>query len=245
MNIKFINNKPFIEGVCINDIINFHSTPFYLYSQKIITETYKDLKDNLSSEIFFAIKANSNQAILTLLKKCGAGADVVSSGELKRSIKAGFEPNKIIFEGVGKSKEDIEYAIEQNIRLINIESIDELILINQIGENLNKVINVGIRLNPDIDGNTLNKISTGKKTDKFGIGLDQLNNIILLAKSSLNLNLKGISCHIGSQIHDLKIFEKVFLKADRQMQIIEEDNLTFDLSEEEENWEHLYNDLNL
>ena len=212
MKIYFKNNKPFIEGVCLDDIINSYSTPFYIYSQKGITETYNKLIENLNSEIFFSVKANSNQAILKLLKSCGAGADVVSAGELERALAAGFNSEKIIFEGVGKSKNDIQYAINNNIRLINIESINELILVNSIGYSLNKKINIGIRLNPDIDGKTLDKISTGKKTDKFGINIIQLNEIITLIKSCENINLKGISCHIGSQIHDLSTFKDVFQK---------------------------------
>ena len=115
MDIEFKKNKPFFEGVCLEDITQSCSTPFYLYSQKSIKETYDNLRSALSSEIFFAVKANSNQAILRLIKNCGAGADVVSIGELQRAIHAGFNPSKIIFEGVGKSKEDIEHAIQQNI----------------------------------------------------------------------------------------------------------------------------------
>ena len=210
MNIQIQNKIPFFEGVSINEITNSYNTPFYIYSQKIITDTYNFLQDNLSSEIFFAVKANPNQAILKLMKNCGAGADVVSIGEMHRALNVGFHPNKIIFEGVGKSKEDIEYAVEKNIRLINVESIGELGLVNQIGKNFNKIINVGVRLNPDIDGQTLDKISTGKKTDKFGIPLHQLKNIISLMQTYNYISLKGISCHVGSQIHDISIFEKIF-----------------------------------
>ena len=137
MNINYINKKPFVEGVCLNNITNSHSTPFYLYSQKKISETFENLKFNLCSEIFYAVKANSNQAILTLFKNMGAGADVVSVGELNRALKAKFKPDKIIFEGVGKSKEDIEFAISKNIRLINVESISELSIINKIGDCFN------------------------------------------------------------------------------------------------------------
>ena len=212
MNIEFKKNKPFIEGVNINNIIESYKTPLYIYSQKKILETYNKLKDNLSANIFYAVKANSNQAILTLIKNCGAGADVVSYGELRRSLKAGFKANKIIYEGVGKSKEDIEYAIKKNIRMINVESINELILINQLGKNLNKKVNIGLRLNPNIDSKTLDKISTGKKTDKFGISLKDLKTIISKFNSYSNINLKGISCHVGSQIKDINIFKKVFKK---------------------------------
>ena len=211
MNIKFYENKPFFEEVNLNNIINNQNTPFYLYSQNEIENTYKYLKNKLGSEIFYAVKANSNQAILKIIKNCGSGADVVSAGELERSLKAGFNPNKIIFEGVGKSKEDIEYAINKKIHLINIESIDEMKLINKIGGELNKIINIGIRINPNIDGNTQDKISTGKKTDKFGISFNQINKNLPEIKKYKNINIKGISCHVGSQLRDQKIFENVFL----------------------------------
>ena len=210
MNITFHENRPFFEGVCIESIINSQNTPFYLYSQKHIEDIYKDLKNTLRSEIFYAVKANSNQAILKIIKNCGSGADVVSAGELERSLEAGFDPSKIIFEGVGKSEADIKYAIQKNIRLINVESLNEIKLINQIGNNLNKTINIGIRINPDIDGNTLNKITTGKKTDKFGINIDQLTNIFSELKSYKHINIKGISCHVGSQLKNFKIFENIF-----------------------------------
>ena len=212
MNIEFNNGKPFFEGVCINDITKYHKTPFYLYSQNEIVQNYNKLKENLRSEIFYAVKANSNQAILKLMKNCGAGADVVSAGELQRSIEIGFDPNKIIFEGVGKSKEDIKLAIKNNIRLINLESIQEIQLVNSIGGEINQTIEIGIRLNPDINAQTLKKISTGEKTDKFGISIDSLNQVISLIKSSNYISLKGISCHIGSQINEIRVFEKVFQK---------------------------------
>ena len=216
MDIKNFKERHFVEDICIESIIKSQNTPFYLYSQKNIEETYKTLKNNLNSEIFYAVKANSNQAILTIMKNCGAGADVVSVGELERVLEAGFDPNKIIYEGVGKSVADIKYAIQRNIRLINAESLNEIKMINEIGLELNKVVNIGIRLNPDIDANTLNKISTGKKTDKFGIEIDQINININELKKYKNLSIKGISCHIGSQIYDLKIFEKIFYTMKKQ-----------------------------
>jgi diaminopimelate decarboxylase len=211
MKIQFHDKKSFFEDVCINDLIKSIPTPFYLYSQKTITETYDYLNKSLASEIFFSVKANSNQAILKLIKNCGAGADVVSIGELQRALQAGFDPKNIIFEGVGKSKEDIKFCIQKKIRLINTESINEIILINQIGKEIGKKINIGVRLNPNIDGNTLDKISTGKKTDKFGISINKLQEIINKIKSLPNINLKGISCHIGSQIYDVNTYKKVFL----------------------------------
>ncbi len=208
--LNYKNNQPYIEGVAVNDIIKSYKTPFYVYSQKAITENYIRLKNNLNADIFYAVKANSNQAIIELLKLLGAGVDVVSIGELKRALIAGVDPKKIIFEGVGKSDKDIIFAIEKNIRLINIESINELMLIDSIAKTMNKKVNVGVRINPNIDGKTIDKISTGKKTDKFGISIDNFEDIIDSLKKTNNLNLVGISCHVGSQIHNLDVFEKIF-----------------------------------
>ena len=211
MNINFIKSKPFVEGVSLNEVIKSHPTPFYLYSQNTITNTFYKLKSNLSSEIFYAVKANSNQAILSLFNNMGAGADVVSSGELARALKAKFKPNKIIFEGVGKSKNDIELAIKKKIRLINAESINEIRLINLVSKGLNKVTNIGVRLNPNINSKSITKISTGKKTDKFGIPIKEIDQIITITKTLKNINLIGISCHIGSQIMNENTFKKVFI----------------------------------
>ena len=208
--LHYKNNKPYIEGILVDDIINSYLTPFYVYSQKSISKTYHELQNCLNAEIFYALKANSNQAIIKLMNSLGAGADVVSIGELKRALSAGVEPQKIIFEGVGKSKEDILFSIEQDIRLINIESLEELNQINSIASSINKKVNVGVRLNPNIDSKTLDQISTGKKNDKFGISIDELRNIVKAIKQSNNLDLIGMSCHIGSQIHNIVVFEKVF-----------------------------------
>ncbi len=208
--LHYKNNQPYIEGVAVDDIIKTHVTPFYVYSQKAISKTYKELQNTLNAEIFYAVKANSNQAIIKFICSLGAGADVVSVGELKRALSAGVESQKIIFEGVGKSLEDILFAIEQNIRLINIESLEELHQINSIAIYINKKVNIGIRLNPNIDSQTLDQISTGKKTDKFGIAIDELSNIVTSIKQTNSLNLIGISCHIGSQIYHINVFEKIF-----------------------------------
>jgi len=209
--LHYKNNQPYIEGVSVDDIIKTHATPFYVYSQKAISQTYKELHNALNAEIFYSIKANSNQAIIKLIHSLGAGVDVVSLGELKRALSAGVESKKIIFEGVGKSPEDILFAIEQNIRLINIESLEELNQISSIATSINKKVNIGIRLNPNIDSKTLDQISTGKKTDKFGIPIDELSNITNFIKDIGSLNLTAISCHIGSQIHNLSVFEKIFI----------------------------------
>ena len=228
MIISFKNDKPFIEGVCLDELTTTVETPFYLYSQKSITDAYKKLKDSLNTKIFFSVKANSNQAIISLMKSLGAGADVVSAGELERALRAGISPDKIIFEGVGKSLNDIEYAVHSNIRQINIESMEELNMINAIGQRLNKKIFIGVRLNPDIDSQSHYKISTGRKTDKFGITFDLLPDLCSEIKKSEQIQLNGISCHIGSQVHDIKIFEKVFNKMKKATEIIKENDLSID-----------------
>ena len=217
--IHYNKSRPFIEGVSLEDIAKAQTTPFYIYSQTKITNTFKQLKNSLDSEIFYAVKANSNQSIIRLMASLGAGADVVSVGELERAILAGVEPQKIIFEGIGKTKQDISFAIEKNIRLINIESIDELERVNEVALHLNKKINIGIRLNPNIDGQTLDKISTGKKTDKFGIDTDKLNELFQVLEVSKNVNLIGISCHVGSQIFNINVFAEIFVKMKANAQI--------------------------
>ena len=206
------NKLPFVEDTSLHDIIKVCQTPFYVYSQKMITQKVEMTKKILGKNIFFSVKANSNQAILKLMNSLDIGADVVSVGELKRSLDAGFPPNKIIFEGVGKSKEDLIYAIQKNIRLINTESLEEIKLLQKLALEKNKIIDIGVRLNPNIDGGTISKISTGKKTDKFGIEINEIEKIVNLILNCNNLNLIGISCHIGSQISNIDAYKNTFIE---------------------------------
>ena len=208
--LEFKNNLPFVEETSLNNIIKVCQTPFYLYSQKIITKKVEMTKKILGKNIFFSVKSNSNQAILKIMQSMDIGADVVSIGELKRSLNAGFHPRKIIFEGVGKSKDDLVYAINKNIRLINTESLNEIKLLERLASEKNKKVDVGVRLNPNIDGGTISKISTGKKTDKFGIAIDNIENIIEIIRDCKNINLVGISCHIGSQISNIEAYKNTF-----------------------------------
>ena len=145
--LKFKNKIPFIEDISLNDVIKVCQTPFYIYSQEIISQKVEKTKKILGENIFFSVKSNSNQAILKLMQSLNIGADVVSIGELKRALSAGFPPNKIIFEGVGKSKEDLVYAIQKNIRLINTESLEEIKLLQRLALEKNKALHIRKKLN--------------------------------------------------------------------------------------------------
>ncbi len=210
--LTYKNNYPYIEGTSLYNLVKVCETPFYVYSQEKIINQVNKTKEILGNNIFYSIKSNSNQAILKLMNSLDIGADVVSAGELKRALEAGFNPNKIIFEGVGKSEQDLLYAIHKDIRLINTESLEEIKLLDNLANEKNKIVDIGVRLNPNIDGETLNKISTGKKTDKFGIEFENLDKVIKLIKSCKNLNLIGISCHIGSQISKIEAYKNMFYK---------------------------------
>jgi diaminopimelate decarboxylase len=204
------NDKFFVEDVCIDSIIEKFATPAYIYSKQRIVDNFKNLESafkNVDHMICFAVKANSNIAILNLLAKNGAGFDIVSGGELRRVIAADGDPKKIVFSGVGKTSEEIKLAIENNILAFNIESEDELSRIQGIAKSLNKKASISIRVNPDVNANTHPYISTGLKENKFGVSEESALNLYKKAKTMDSILIKGIDCHIGSQITDLKPFE--------------------------------------
>ena len=204
------NDKFFVEDVCIDSIIEKFATPAYIYSKQRIVDNFKNLESafkNVDHMICFAVKANSNIAILNLLAKNGAGFDIVSGGELRRVIAADGDPKKIVFSGVGKTSEEIKLAIENNILAFNIESEDELSRIQEIAKSLNKKASISIRVNPDVNANTHPYISTGLKENKFGVSEESALNLYKKAKTMDSILIKGIDCHIGSQITDLKPFE--------------------------------------
>ena len=202
----------YIENVPIEKIANRIGTPSYCYSLNKIKKNINNFKNyfkTIKPLICFSVKSNSNLYILKEIKKMGIGADVVSKGELLRALKAGINPNKIVFSGVGKSYSELKFAIEKKILLINAESEGELNQIEKISKVKNKKINVGLRLNPDIDAKTLKKISTGKNEEKFGLIQKNFLKIIKKFKNSKNLNIKCLSVHIGSQITNYKPYEKM------------------------------------
>ena len=208
---RYVKNKLHVEGLSASSIIKNNKTPFYLYSQKQIENNFQNFKKNFKSInplICFATKANTNHFIIKLLGNLGAGADVVSGGELLKSIKSGIKPNKIVFSGIGKTADEIQLAIKKNILLINIESESEARLINQIAKNLKKKIPVGFRINPNVDAKTHKKISTGKAENKFGISIKEFLNIYKNKAAFNNLKIDALSVHIGSQILNDIPYEK-------------------------------------
>ena len=173
-NLKYVGNNLFIEKLSVTNVAKKNKTPFYLYSENQIRENYLKFKNTfkkINPLICFAAKSNSNLTILKTLGKLGAGADVVSGGELLKALKAGIKANKIVFSGVGKTEEEIRLAITKKILLINCESESEAILINKIAKKSRKKVSIGFRLNPNIDAKTHSKISTGKADNKFGVSI--------------------------------------------------------------------------
>ena len=209
---KYINKNLTIEKVNVQKIAKKFGTPTYCYSHKRLTENIKNFKKNFSSFsplICFAVKSNTNVNLIREIRKLGLGADVVSMGELMMALKAGIDPKKIVFSGVGKTSKEISYAIDKKILLINAESKSEIIEIEKIAKSKKKIVNIGIRLNPNTDAKTLKQISTGKKENKFGVDEKTFFELVNFTNHSKNINLKCLSVHIGSQILDHKPYEKM------------------------------------
>ena len=199
----------FAEAVSLETIANQFGTPTYVYSKNTLIQTFESFKKGLLKTdhlICFAVKANSNIAILNLFVSLGAGFDIVSGGELERVIYAGGDPQKIVFSGVGKTVSEIEAALKANILCFNVESRSELLRIEEVAKKINIKAPISIRVNPDVDAKTHPYISTGLKDNKFGVDFNQALALYLEAKSMGHIEIKGIDCHIGSQITELKPF---------------------------------------
>ena len=228
---RYINKKLTIERISVESIAKKYGTPAYCYSYNGLKENINNFKKNFSSFsplICFAIKSNTNTNLIREIKKFGLGADVVSMGELMIAIKAGINPKKIVFSGVGKTFEEINYAINKNILLINAESESEIKQIEKIAKSKKRIIQIGIRFNPNTDAKTLSQISTGKKENKFGVNGKTFIKLVNFCKKSKNLELKCLSVHIGSQILDFKPYEnmlkeisKILKKVDHKFEFID------------------------
>ena len=212
---KYNNKQLTIENINFRSLVQKYGTPAYCYSYSKLKENINNFKQNFKSFsplICFSVKSNTNANIIKEIKKFGLGADVVSKGELMLALKAGVSPSKIVFSGVGKTNEEINFAIEKKILLINAESKSEIQEINKIAKRKKKIVQVGIRLNPNTDAKTLKQISTGKSENKFGVNSKTFYELVNYCKNSKNISLQCLSVHIGSQILDHKPYEKM-LKA--------------------------------
>lgn len=200
---EYHNNELFCEQNRISEIAEQVGTPFYLYSQQTLVDHYRKLDTAFASIdhlICYSIKANYNLELCTILREQGCGADIVSGGELYRALRAGFDPQKIVYAGVGKTAEEIEFALKSNIYMFNVEAMPEAELINQIATRLNKKAKIAVRINPDVDAHTHDYVTTGKKENKFGIDYHEAPEFYRTLKTMPNLDAVGMHIHIGSQI---------------------------------------------
>ena len=215
---KYINKNFTIEKIKAQDLARKFGTPIYCYSYRQLKENISNFKKSFQSFaplVCFAIKSNTNVNLIREIRKFGLGADVVSMGELMMALKAGINPKKIVFSGVGKTSNEIRYAIDKKILLINAESKSEINEIERIARSKKKIVNIGIRLNPNTDAKTLKQISTGKKENKFGVDEKTFFDLVNYSKFSKNIDLKCLSVHIGSQILDHRPYEKMLKVVDR------------------------------
>ena len=206
---KYNSKNFFIEGVKVRNLAKKFRTPIYCYSYKRLKENINNFKKNFKSLnpiICFAVKANSNLAVINVLARMGSGFDIVSGGELERVIAAGGDASKVIFSGLGKTETEIERSLKLGIYCFNIESEAELNRINEIAQRLDIRAPISVRVNPDVDADTHPYISTGRKENKFGIAAEQAIDIYRFAATLKGINILGIDCHIGSQLTSIEPF---------------------------------------
>ena len=201
------------EAVSLSELAHAVGTPFYCYSSATLTRNlaaFANAFADVKSLICYSIKANSNQAVIKTLANCGAGADVVSAGELKRAQAAAIPPEKIVFSGIGKTAAELALAVDAGILCVNVESEAELALLSSIANGKARVASVSIRVNPDIDAKTHRKIATGKAENKFGIPISRAHEVYALAAKLPGVRIAGVDMHIGSQITELAPFNDAF-----------------------------------
>jgi diaminopimelate decarboxylase len=212
----------YLEEMPLADVARREGTPSYVYSRNAILErfqAYDRAFGDVPHKVCYAVKANSNLSILRLLAEAGAGFDIVSGGELFRALKAGADPRTVIFSGVGKTSQEIDYALDHQIKSFNCESEPELALIDSLAARRGIQARVALRVNPDVDAATHPYISTGLRQHKFGIDIADAEAVYERARALQNLSLDGVSCHIGSQITDiapmLEVFDKMIALVER------------------------------
>jgi diaminopimelate decarboxylase len=199
----------FAESCSVAEIAQQHGTPVYIYSRATLERHWRAFDDAVGTHphlICYAVKANSNLAVLNVLARLGSGFDIVSGGELARVIEAGGDPKKVVFSGVGKTVQEMQQALELGIYCFNVESSAELEQLNLVAQSLNTKAPVSLRINPDVDAGTHPYISTGLKENKFGIAMEEAEQVFVRAAALSHIDVKGVDCHIGSQLTELKPF---------------------------------------
>ena len=207
---RYVGNNLHCERVPVASLVKMFGTPLYVYSQHTLEDHFQKLDTALAPLdhlICFAMKANSNAAVMRALANLGGGFDVVSEGELRRVIVAGGDPRKCVFAGVGKTEPEIEFALRRGIYAFNVESEPELIRINRVAARLKKIAPVAVRVNPNIDAHTHAKITTGTYENKFGIAFEEVEGVYARASKLKNLRLRGLQMHIGSQLTQVQPFD--------------------------------------
>jgi len=223
---EYRNGEMHAEDVKVSEIAAKVGTPFYLYSSASLEYQYNQFKEafgNLDLLICYAVKANTNQAVIRTLGDIGAGADVVSEGEMRRVLAAGIPASKIVYSGVAKTVDEMTFALEQGIYQFNVESEPELLQLSEVASSMNKTADITFRVNPDVDARTHAKISTGKSENKFGVPWLQVRELCKEASELPGVKLVGLDLHIGSQITDLDPFEEAFSRITGLIETLRED----------------------
>ena len=221
----------FAEDVAVTDLAEAVGTPFYCYSADLLRRNYTDFAGaftGLDATVCYAVKANSNQAVIALFASLGAGADVVSEGELRRALAAGVPAEKIVFSGVGKTRAEMTMALEADCGQFNIESEPELAVLSDVASALGKTATIVLRVNPDVDADTHHKISTGRAGDKFGIELDRIREVYAAAARLPGIIPAGLAVHIGSQLTRLDPFRDAFDRIAALVRDLRDDGLNVD-----------------
>ncbi|MBS0587793.1 MAG: diaminopimelate decarboxylase [Proteobacteria bacterium] len=225
---NYRDNELFVESVSLKQIAHEFGTPCYVYSRAALTQAYQAFDSAFANRdhlICYAVKANSNIAILNLFARLGSGFDIVSGGELQRVIKAGGDPGKTVFSGVGKNAGEMRLALNANILCFNVESEAELIVLNQIAKDMGKIAPVSLRVNPDVDAKTHPYISTGLKENKFGVPASEAERIYQSAHQYPHIRFTGLDCHIGSQLTELEPFLQASSKMLRLLETLQSQGL--------------------
>ena len=230
MSFHYQNGRLYGEEVSVEEIAQIVPTPFYLYSEQVLRSQMQAFasaaQKRLSSFLIcFAVKSNANPAIINVFASMGAGADIVSEGELSLALKSGISADKIVFSGVGKTREALTLAVEKEIKQINLESEEEAVMLNDIAAQAGKKIRVAVRVNPDVDAHTHRKITTGKKENKFGVAWQEARPLYQRLAKSENLIPVGIDVHVGSQLLETEPFEEAFKRTAEIVKTLRSDGI--------------------